>query len=389
METSKITELIHGVHASIDAESIKHPFPEINLLDVLNVLHDENKNSDVIASLINQKSVGRAFLKWIGRYMNDMKACADDFPVRAIREDSATGKGNEKGRTDIVVMYGDHRIVIENKILAGDGDGQLGKYMNHWESKGFFVYYFYLTLRGTQPSGKSLYGNGMDGDPIVEKVIDEGRLISISYKDDIIGWLDEWEKMNKDQSKDYVWSAVEQYKGAVIQMVYENVKINSVKEIQDTLLSLSKDECDVLSIASNVCRKLNMLKEIGEELEEKLAGNPDTSHLADQIRFSISQQILIKDFEEYRKECFKNLDPHTHLGVVCLAKDPSVCYGVGYEFDCNWDCIKRRIGFMLADFSGSKFWEGADSLKEATESAKVAASILYNKILDNLKLYRK
>jgi hypothetical protein len=79
---------------------------------------------------------------------------------------------------DILVETPDNnaRLVIENKIYAGDQTNQLKRYANHIKDKGILLY---LTLDGHEASEESLGGLSSD------------KYICISYEKEIREWLDE------------------------------------------------------------------------------------------------------------------------------------------------------------------------------------------------------
>jgi len=97
-------------------------------------------------------------------------ATAESF-IGFISED-----GNEGGRIDILLQDKEnHAIVIENKINAQDIPKQLKRYKNAYENAPII----YLTLIGKSPSD------------ISRDNLNEGEdYLRISYKDDIIAWLE-------------------------------------------------------------------------------------------------------------------------------------------------------------------------------------------------------
>jgi len=89
----------------------------------------------------------------------------------------------EYDNIDVFVAAGDHALIIENKIYAGDQDRQLERYFRAVRGMGFeHIGIVYLTLRGDSPSRQSL------GD-LTEESMDQG-LHCLSYEDDVHSWLD-------------------------------------------------------------------------------------------------------------------------------------------------------------------------------------------------------
>jgi hypothetical protein len=87
----------------------------------------------------------------------------------------------ELGRVDITI--GDKRgrtLIIENKIYAGDQEGQVSRYLSDQRAP----VVVYLTLRGDPPSAYSFDPNAAGAE---EK---KPRLIRASYQTDILDWLE-------------------------------------------------------------------------------------------------------------------------------------------------------------------------------------------------------
>jgi hypothetical protein len=87
------------------------------------------------------------------------------------------------GRIDISIVDKDHnRVIIENKVYAGDQENQLLRYLNYGKS-GKSCRLFYLTLEGNLPSEWS--GAGLIADTDFE---------TISYRHDILLWIEKCRK---------------------------------------------------------------------------------------------------------------------------------------------------------------------------------------------------
>lgn len=85
------------------------------------------------------------------------------------------------GRLDIAVMdfKNQYALIIENKIDAGDQEGQLEKYSEG--NKGILIY---LTIEGES------YKPKVQGNPGSSKGNTDLKYLSLSYKQNIISWLD-------------------------------------------------------------------------------------------------------------------------------------------------------------------------------------------------------
>lgn len=107
----------------------------------------------------------------------------DTFSSVSISEshiDFINADGTEGGRIDILIKNeSNHAIIIENKIYAGDSPKQLIRYNKAFKNAPIF----YLTLKGGAPS-KDSKGELIEGD----------NYVCISYKDDILYWLEQCRK---------------------------------------------------------------------------------------------------------------------------------------------------------------------------------------------------
>ncbi|MEX0739814.1 MAG: PD-(D/E)XK nuclease family protein [Pseudohongiella sp.] len=99
------------------------------------------------------------------------------------------------GRIDILIKDKDNRqILIENKIYASDQEKQLLRY-HRFDPHARLIY---LTLNGLPPPERST-GNTLSKD----------HVLSLSYKDDIIGWLDAC--LKESVSKPLIRETITQY----------------------------------------------------------------------------------------------------------------------------------------------------------------------------------
>jgi hypothetical protein len=102
--------------------------------------------------------------------------CKFNFECKnaVVKTESYAPTEGTQGRIDILITSGAKRIVIENKLLAGDQKEQLKRYA-HWSQKNSADFkILYLTKDGHEASEQS-------GDGIEYK--------TISYKEEILNWL--------------------------------------------------------------------------------------------------------------------------------------------------------------------------------------------------------
>lgn len=144
---------------------------------------------------------------------------------------------SEGGRIDLVITPdgGARRILIENKIYAGDQKCQLVRYRNY-DSKALLVY---LTLDGSTAGGFST-----ENLPKSQKLKPGVDYFQISYKEHILNWLDECRK--EASSRPVVRETIVQYIGLIKQLTQQNTSYmmseeiaNAVLRDKDTLLAYS------------------------------------------------------------------------------------------------------------------------------------------------------
>ena len=163
---------------------------DFNVFEILGVERREVRHSAMLANLLNPKGSHRQGAVFLEHFLNLEPRLADfssygklyDFQVIA---EAATNAND--GRIDISLKNEGYAcIIIENKIDAEDGDGQLNKY--YWDARddeGFAkeqIKLIYLTLDGEPPSKKSLAG---------QKPLDPDSVICISYENHIVEWLED------------------------------------------------------------------------------------------------------------------------------------------------------------------------------------------------------
>lgn len=90
-------------------------------------------------------------------------------------------------RIDLLIKDEKYAIIVENKIHdALDQDNQLNRYIEEVERKGFDSFYIiYLTKDGHEPIKESL------SEERKRKLKTDGRFYSLSYKDNILPWMEE------------------------------------------------------------------------------------------------------------------------------------------------------------------------------------------------------
>lgn len=185
MEEQNIKNLLKDVQAKIDLyEKHKELSGEnFNIFSIMGMESDEVfTHSAIIAEFLNPKGShgmeSKPLELFITQFIDnefefscENVSCVKEHFIGIINEDKSEG-----GRLDIVVKNSLGQIfAIENKIYAFEQENQLLRYKKKYPDAKIF----YLTLHGSE--SKQIVGN---------ENIDNKIYTTISYKDDILNWLE-------------------------------------------------------------------------------------------------------------------------------------------------------------------------------------------------------
>ena len=135
---------------------------------------------------------------------------------------------SQGGRIDLVITpkSGSRRILIENKIYAGDQECQLVRYHNH----DTIALLLYLTLDGGDASLGSTQNEKSS-----QKLESRKHYFPISYKSDILAWLEECAK--EASARPLVRETLVQYGHLIRMLTQQNSSNLMTQEITKTVLS--------------------------------------------------------------------------------------------------------------------------------------------------------
>ena len=285
---------------------------------------------------------------------------------------------NIGGYIDILIqLSNDRAIIIENKIYAGDQEGQLRRYHN-FNKNAIIVY---LTLDGKEAVDHTTKNQGNPDNQI--------KPIYVSYKEGIRDWLE----LCKKEAVDYpiIRETITQY-------------INLIKHLTNQTMSI----------------------EMNKELVKMIAGNPEYIKSAEEIagvwddcKFQIIKSLK-EDIEKIASE----------LGLECRINDKlgnaetefqfykaDWCYSISFYFEKKFenlwvgidnisnktpcpDEIKEKLKVHFVDYNGStnqgtwiwasyfNEWEEIISWADVKNLAPKAIKETTEKILDKLKTFR-
>ncbi|NJN97281.1 MAG: PD-(D/E)XK nuclease family protein [Anaerolineales bacterium] len=179
---------------------------------------------------------------------------------------------------------GTQAIILENKIYAEDQPGQLARYYESVQKQGFEdISVIYLTLNGDNPSEQSTKG-----------IVADSFLRTISYRDDIDGWLEECIK----QASQYpvLRETLVQYQRLIKKLSGQSLVRGYTMEIKELLLNERN-----IKLAIDVSRALPEAKieiqfNFWEELKEKLAAKNHKIYYLDGESYT---RLMVENF--YRR----------------------------------------------------------------------------------------
>jgi hypothetical protein len=217
------------------------------------------------------------------------------------------------GRIDILVTDNNAKaIIIENKIYAQDQKNQLLRYHNYgkkFHPDKFLLYY--LTLDGSEPSD---WSKGIDPNK-KENELTGIKFQKISYKIDILGWLEECKE--KAVNHPLLRETITQY-------------INLIKYLTNQTINNKMS----IDIANQMIRS-----------EESLKASFDIVN-----NMSEARKLLIGKLNEKLKDLAHELGLEIH-GWLTADR-----YSKIWFYKANWTKSQIVFGFEAADFNN--FWKG-------------------------------
>ena len=173
---------------------------------------------------------GEIFLeKFLEDVLNESAIGAETSIVRC--EDAT----KERRRIDLTIEIDGKIIPIEAKIHAGDQGHQLADYFEEIKNrKGACAYICYLTKDGRKPSQNSM--TSTSGNTILK----ETQIKRLSWKDDIVPWLEDCVALEKVQRKTMVqaniWQLIDTIRGwdNAMELQFKNI-VNSDDRLDSAL----------------------------------------------------------------------------------------------------------------------------------------------------------
>lgn len=236
---------------------------DFNVFEVLGVERREVRHSAFLANLLNPKGSHRQGAVFLEHFLNLEPRLADSsdygelYDFQVITE--AATNAND-GRIDISLKNEGYAIIIENKIDAEDGDGQLNKY--YWDAikEGFApeqIKLIYLTLYGEPPNKNSLAG---------QEPLDLDSVICISYENHIVEWLENCLKEVVGVAP--IRETLFQYQMQVRKLTGQSINKELTMEIRDILI---KNYDLITGLEDSILKAKKQIQDnFWEKLEEKI-----------------------------------------------------------------------------------------------------------------------
>ena len=155
---------------------------------------DEIRLSEIIADLLDpsgshgqQRRFLDAFLRRIIKETNLLESLFKQQSCSVTCEHRTAYIESSQRRIDIHVEFENKAfgLGIENKPWAGDQEQQLNDYIDDLSERYDMFCFVYLTPEGRNPSENSIEAGRR------EDLKNEGKLICVSYREDILKWLEE------------------------------------------------------------------------------------------------------------------------------------------------------------------------------------------------------
>jgi hypothetical protein len=173
MAVEQLLEQIAAINKRYE-EIAKVSGENFNIFNILDLTSKELIHSKIIAMLLDpegEHGMGDLFFKLLIKTIAIEKCSGIDYSGLKLKIE----KSFEDGRIDILITTRNKKVIIENKIYAGDQDEQILRYHNKYPD----AVLLYLTLDGHSPEKKS------------SKDLEEDQhYFCISYKDHILRWLE-------------------------------------------------------------------------------------------------------------------------------------------------------------------------------------------------------
>lgn len=334
--------LIKKFQPIYNLELNKLPY-RLNLMDELR--SNENAHSKILSKLLMYRPALYDFLK----FLNSNKSSNFNLNHELIKTPIITA---ERMRIDVLIKEKNkYAIIIENKIHnAYDQPRQIANYIDKCRDLGFpcdKIYVIYLTRTRQEVPSQQTWGD-------YDKEAFTGRYCHISYKEDVLKWLNEY-KQNINTSEINLNAAITQYIDHLDHQFFGLKNRNQMdKNLQEFLyneLELSADNSENLTIIKDKINSINELNIQFTELSKIIKENlfiEWRNKLTDKFG---TDSILFKKDTEFIKTGIILNNEGKKFSVLIEDDNQSVYIGIGRHYAS--DFLDSEIKTLFAELNVS------------------------------------
>ena len=254
----EVKPIIKDIHAKEEEKRARGE--NFNVFSILGIETREFYICKMLDALLSPQGAHEAGEIFLEKFLEDvLNESAIGAETSIVRCEDAT---KERRRIDLTIEIDGKIIPIEAKIHAGDQGYQLADYFEEIKNrKGACAYICYLTKDGRKPSQNSM--TSTSGNTILK----ETQIKRLSWKDDIVPWLEDCVALETVQRKTMVqaniWQLIDTIRGwdNAMELQFKNI-VNS-----DGRLDSALGIWQMVSAARNA-----LWKNFGEEFELQMKG---------------------------------------------------------------------------------------------------------------------
>ena len=227
----EVKPIIKDIHAKEEEKRARGE--NFNVFSILGIETREFYICKMLGALLSPQGAHEAGEIFLEKFLEDvLNESAIGAETSIVRCEDAT---KERRRIDLTIEIDGKIIPIEAKIHAGDQEHQLADYFEEIKNrKGACAYICYLTKDGRKPSQNSM--TSTSGNTILK----ETQIKRLSWKDDIVPWLEDCVALETVQRKTMVqaniWQLIDTIGGwdNAMELQFKNI-VNSDDRLDSAL----------------------------------------------------------------------------------------------------------------------------------------------------------
>ena len=227
----EVKPIIKDIHTKEEEKRARGE--NFNVFSILGIETREFYICKMLGALLSPQGAHEAGEIFLEKFLEDvLNESAIGAETSIVRCEDAT---KERRRIDLTIEIDGKIIPIEAKIHAGDQEHQLADYFEEIKNrKGACAYICYLTKDGRKPSQNSM--TSTSGNTILK----ETQIKRLSWKDDIVPWLEDCVALETVQRKTMVqaniWQLIDTIRGwdNAMELQFKNI-VNSDGRLDSAL----------------------------------------------------------------------------------------------------------------------------------------------------------